>query len=48
MKENAYAKINLSLDVVGTRLDGYHDLDSIFLPLELHDEVSVEICDVDD
>ncbi len=48
MKENAYAKINLSLDVVGTRLDGYHDLDSIFLPLELHDEVSVEISDVDD
>ncbi len=48
MKENAYAKINLSLDVVGTRLDGYHDLDSIFLPLELHDEVCVQINDVDD
>ena len=29
MKERAYAKINLCLDVVGQREDGYHELKMI-------------------
>lgn len=37
----AYAKINLSLDVVGKREDGYHLLQSIFQGISLYDEVSV-------
>ena len=34
MKDRAYAKINLSLDVFNIREDGYHDLSSIMLPID--------------
>lgn len=37
MKEKAYAKINLFLNVLGKRMDGYHDLEMIMAALELHD-----------
>ncbi|MCC6747639.1 MAG: 4-(cytidine 5'-diphospho)-2-C-methyl-D-erythritol kinase [Deltaproteobacteria bacterium] len=39
----APAKINLSLRVVGRREDGYHELDSLFVPLALADRVTVEL-----
>lgn len=35
----AYAKINLTLDVLGKRPDGYHEVQMILQPLELHDLV---------
>ena len=35
----SYAKINICLNVVGKRKDGYHELDMIILPLELHDSI---------
>ncbi len=35
--EHAYAKLNLALDVVGKRVDGYHDLNMIVVPLKLSD-----------
>lgn len=38
----AHAKINVYLDVVGKRKDGYHLLDMVMLPLELHDTIEVE------
>ena len=38
----APAKINLYLDVLGKRENGYHDLDMIMLPLELHDTLNFE------
>ena len=37
MKDRAYAKINLSLDVFNIREDGYHDLLSIMLPIDFYD-----------
>lgn len=43
MIENAYAKINLSLDVVRRRDDGYHDVNMIMQSLELHDTVHAEL-----
>lgn len=42
MKVKAYAKINWTLQVLGKRPDGYHDLKSIVLPVSLHDVVTVE------
>lgn len=38
----AYAKINLFLDVISKRDDGYHDLNMVMLPLELHDSIEIE------
>lgn len=35
----SYAKINLSLSVISLRKDGYHELDSVMLPLEFHDSM---------
>ncbi len=40
------AKVNLCLRVVGRRADGYHLLDSIFVPVDLCDRIEVEIEDV--
>ena len=39
----ARAKLNLGLRVVGLRPDGYHLLDSFFVPLTLADRVRVEL-----
>lgn len=47
MKIIANAKINLCLDVVGKRKDGYHDLDMIMVPLALHDTLEVTLADSD-
>ena len=35
----AYAKINLRLDVLGKRPDGFHELRTIFQTISLHDEL---------
>lgn len=43
MIEKAYAKINLSLDVLSKRDDGYHNLESIMIPIELHDSIEISI-----
>ena len=42
MYVKAYAKINLFLDVLSKRDDGYHDLNMVMLPLELHDSIEIE------
>jgi len=47
MKRRAYAKINLTLDVLGRREDGYHDLSMVMVPLQLHDLLSIEIAEED-
>ncbi len=38
----AQAKINLTLDIVGKRPDGYHDMKMIMQALSLEDEVEIE------
>ncbi len=39
----AHAKINLAINIVGKRDDGYHDLDMIMLPLDLHDAIDITV-----
>ncbi len=43
MRLLAYAKLNLTLDILGRREDGYHDLCSIMQSISLHDVVEVEL-----
>lgn len=42
LQKKAYAKINLSLDVLGKRPDGYHEVRMIMQQLELSDRIRVE------
>jgi 4-diphosphocytidyl-2-C-methyl-D-erythritol kinase len=35
------AKINLGLNVVSKRTDGFHNLETIFYPLPLHDVLEI-------
>lgn len=37
----AYAKVNLSLDIVGKRSNGYHDVEMIMQQITLYDEVTL-------
>ena len=41
----AYAKINLYLNVLGKRDDGYHEIDTLMQSISLYDDVSVELID---
>ena len=41
--EPAFAKINLTLDVLGKRPDGYHDLKSIMQTISLRDDIRLEV-----
>ena len=45
VREEAHAKINLTLEVIGKRGDGYHNLVSIIQTIDLHDVVTVEDAD---
>ena len=37
------AKINLGLNVVSKRSDGYHDLQTVFHPIPLYDALEVQV-----
>ena len=41
--EAAYAKLNLTLDVLGKREDGYHDLKSIMQTLSIRDDIEIDM-----
>ena len=41
--EKAYAKLNLTLDVLGKREDGYHDLCSVMQTVSLCDEIEIDV-----
>lgn len=41
--EPAYAKINLTLDVLGKRDDGYHDLKSVMQTISLRDDIEIDV-----
>ena len=41
--EGAFAKLNLTLDVLGKREDGYHDLKSVMQTISIRDDVEIDI-----
>jgi len=43
LRGRAPAKVNLVLEVLGKRSDGYHEIDTVLQELELADEVTVEL-----
>lgn len=45
MKAKSYAKINLSLDVLSRREDGYHNIETIMQKVELHDVLDFQKAD---
>lgn len=45
MRTEAYAKVNLTLEVFGTRADGYHALRSVVVPVSLADTLEIEVAD---
>ena len=43
MKFNAYAKLNILLNIHGKYFNGYHSIESIMMPISLYDELDIEI-----
>lgn len=43
LEEKAYAKLNLTLDVLGKREDGYHELESVMQQITLCDDIEIDV-----
>lgn len=43
LQEKAYAKLNLTLDVLGKRDDGYHELESVMQQITLCDDIEIDV-----
>ena len=41
--ESAFAKLNLTLDVLGKRKDGYHNLQSVMQTISIRDDVEIDV-----
>ena len=41
--EGAFAKLNLTLDVLGKREDGYHDLQSVMQGISIRDDIEIDV-----
>jgi len=41
--EGAFAKVNLTLDVLGKRPDGYHDLQSVMQTISIRDDIEIDV-----
>ena len=41
--EGAFAKVNLTLDVLGKRDDGYHDLKSVMQAISIRDDIEIDV-----
>ena len=41
--ESAWAKVNLTLDVLGKRADGYHDLKGVMQAISIRDDIEIDV-----
>lgn len=41
--ESAFAKLNLTLDVLGKREDGYHDIKSVMQTVSIRDDIEIDV-----
>ena len=41
VKLNSYAKVNIGLKLLNKRVDGYHNISTIFQEIDLHDEITI-------
>ncbi len=48
IEEKAYAKVNFTLDIKSRREDGYHELESIMVPITLYDKLTFELSESED
>ena len=44
---SAPAKINLGLRVIARRANGYHELESLLVPVDFADQIAIEIAEAD-
>ena len=42
VKRNSFAKINIGLDIVNKRPDGFHEIETIFQEISLHDKLTFQ------
>ncbi len=42
LRARSFAKINMALSVLGRRTDGYHDIQTVFQSISLHDELEFQ------
>ena len=43
LQEPAYAKLNLTLDILNRREDGYHEIESIMQQITLRDDIEIDL-----
>ena len=41
VKLNSYAKVNIGLKLLQKRIDGYHDISTVFQEVNLYDEITI-------
>ena len=41
VKLNSYAKVNIGLKLLQKRIDGYHDISTVFQEIDLYDEITI-------
>ncbi|MCC6548715.1 MAG: 4-(cytidine 5'-diphospho)-2-C-methyl-D-erythritol kinase [Ignavibacteriaceae bacterium] len=45
VRREAHAKINLGLNIINRRNDGFHDIETLFIPIRLHDTITFTLSD---
>ena len=44
LRVRSFAKVNLALDILGSRADGFHEIRTVYQSIDLHDELEFHPC----